>query len=961
MTDLFRYLLLLLLLLSPNWLPAEQRPEIVGNPPKRENFSVPELRSKRVNELARIERREKADAIALARKLDLPIRLESATGRVQELMAFKNGKPLYATTLNREAAITTAATSTRALFGVDGNGFTIGIWDAGSVRATHEAFGNRVLVKDDVSLHNHATHVAGTIGAGGNNIRAHGMSPAVRIDSYDWNNDRSELAARGASYPGEPETIYLSNHSYGYISGWDRSSANSNWIWHGAGSTASAVEINFGRYNNYAHEIDALLFDIPYLLPFWAAGNDRDQNPEPASSVRIDGQIFSYNSAQHPPGDGVYKNGYDTISFEAVAKNVMTVGAVSDAVTAGHRDLSKATSSTFSAWGPTDDGRIKPDIVANGVGLYSTQSQSDTSYGNSTGTSMATANATGSAQLLVSYFDELFPGHAMRASTLKALIIHTADDLGPPGPDYTYGWGLLNTEKAVRQIEAYSANPGGYGIVEAELFQTPNENVHTYPFLWDGISPIRATLAWTDPPANATSTHDNRSSRLVNDLDLHIVGPNDQIHEPYVMPYVGDWSENSLSTPATTGVNSTDNVEQVFISSPTTPGTYIAVVSTSKPLTNGSQIYSLILSGSGSINAPPPKITAISPESASEDRTIFTLSGSDFQIGAEVRFEFPDEIPRPAFGHEITTNRITARIETDEMKNGFWDVAVKNPDGQETLLPSAFAVGNTIWHENFDALTEPWEIEATTDTSTWTIASGSSASPPFSYHGTGLQSKGIDDLYSPVIPIPETADDLELTFQHRFSFSFNQGGMVEFSLNGGPWFDLDSPNSGVEFRSGDYNNAFPENLPPPLRNPLAPRRNWSGDVPAFSNVLIALDRSIYAGQNLRIRWRLATDGFPTSAGWWIDNVSLKGSAATILPIPKITSAPSATPTIVSGKTAQLSVVAENPDHSPLLYTWHANDRLPALVQFSQNNDENAATTEVTFPAAGPYLFDVIVR
>ena len=42
----------------------------------------------------------------------------------------------------------------------------------------------------------------------------------------------------------------------------------------------------------------------------------------------------------------------------------------------------------FSGWGPTDDGRIKPDVVANGWLLMSTYAE-DPYYAAALGTSMA--------------------------------------------------------------------------------------------------------------------------------------------------------------------------------------------------------------------------------------------------------------------------------------------------------------------------------------------------------------------------------------------------------------------------------------------------------------------------------------------------------------------------------------------------------------------------------------------
>ncbi len=91
-------------------------------------------------------------------------------------------------------------------------------------------------------------------------------------------------------------------------------------------------------------------------------------------------QRLAYNPSRHPNGDGSYKSGFDLLSDMKVAKNAMTVGAANDAVTSGQRDVSKATLASFSSTGPTDDGRIKPDIVANGVDLLSAGIMGDSTY-----------------------------------------------------------------------------------------------------------------------------------------------------------------------------------------------------------------------------------------------------------------------------------------------------------------------------------------------------------------------------------------------------------------------------------------------------------------------------------------------------------------------------------------------------------------------------------------------------
>src|SRR3989338_10350733 len=150
----------------------------------------------------------------------------------------------------------------------------------------------------------------------------------------------------------------------------------------------------------------------------WAAGNERSANSGYCGSLGLT---------------------YNTTIPMGTAKNVITVGAVDD----------DATMSSFSSWGPTDDGRIKPDIVANGVSV--TSSVPTDSYSSSSGTSMATPAVSGSIALLHQYYKSIHninPDPAI----VKALVIHTARDLNNTGPDFTTGWGLVNITKAIEYI-----------------------------------------------------------------------------------------------------------------------------------------------------------------------------------------------------------------------------------------------------------------------------------------------------------------------------------------------------------------------------------------------------------------------------------------------------------------------------------------------------------------------------
>lgn len=563
------------------------------------NLSDPDVHTANVQRLAAKSRAEKAEAILWAQPRGFPVRYEDDR-HTCELMALRDGRPLYYATVNVEAATSIATDMIRnvAPWDLDGDGLAVGVWDSAGVLADHQEFQepdgrSRVKVRDSLATSGHATHVAGTIGAAGVDPLAKGMAPRAGIESYDWNEDASQMYSRAAMGPGDPGRIYVSNHSYGFVAGWDYISSkyfsgHVGWHWFGTWAGPNSREDLFGRYTDIARDWDEVAHMHPYYLAFAAAGNDRSDNPEPGDTVYYWQSTWAsivYSEDTCPLGDAGLQGGYGTISGAAVAKNIITVGAVDEAVSGGIRDLSKAAMAPFGNWGPTDDGRIKPDIVANGVGVYSTDHDSDHDYATNDGTSMACPTATGSAILLVQHHGRLFPGGAMRSSTLKGLIIHTADDLGRPGPDYQYGWGLMNTRAAAELSRRHHDSLLGDLIVQGML--NGDDPTDTYFFHTDGSEPIRITICWTDFPAKWTDRHDDPTPRLVSDLDLRVTGPGGS---PTYYPYVLDPGDPCAV--ATAGDNTLDNVEQVYIPAPREQGIYTVEVSLAK----GGENYSLISS-----------------------------------------------------------------------------------------------------------------------------------------------------------------------------------------------------------------------------------------------------------------------------------------------------------------------------------------------------------------------------
>jgi hypothetical protein len=219
----------------------------------------------------------------------------------------------------------------------------------------------------------------------------------------------------------------------------------------------------------------------------------------------------------------------------------------------------------------------------------------------------------------------------MRASTLKALAIHTADEAGDlPGPDYEFGWGLLNTMSAAEAVSEDYAG-GDVQIIEGTL---SNGAADSFPFdvtLADGV--LTATLVWTDPPGTPPAPGlDPTDLMLVNDLDLRIVqGP--QTFQPWVL------NPANPSAAATTGDNFRDNVEQVQVSAASS-GSYSVQVSHKGGLLGGTaQNYALIISYS----PPPPASTGFALD---EDFSAGVLPpGWSVQTDQGVSWQIADPVP----------------------------------------------------------------------------------------------------------------------------------------------------------------------------------------------------------------------------------------------------------------------------------------------------------------------------
>lgn len=232
-----------------------------------------------------------------------------------------------------------------------------------------------------------------------------------------------------------------------------------------------------------------------------------------------------------------------------MAKNVLTVGLVD----------SFGQVFSYSSRGPSYDGRIKPDMVAFG----------------SSGTSEAAALVSGAAALVQEAYLER-TGTPASAALVRAVLLNSADDIPPAGPDYTSGFGSLNLKKALQIIEDQNIEQASVnaGATRTFLLDVPPGNRY-----------LKVMLAWDDPPAKP-----NAAKALLNDLDLKVTAPDGSVWLPRVPNAFPN--ADSLSLPAVRRRDTLNNCEQVVLDLPL-PGQYTIQVTGSK-LATAAQGFSLV-------------------------------------------------------------------------------------------------------------------------------------------------------------------------------------------------------------------------------------------------------------------------------------------------------------------------------------------------------------------------------
>lgn len=576
------------------------------------------------------EQRERVNAFIAQN----PLSLREEQGK--RLWDVINGQAIYIEDLNIRAARSTRTNFIKPEGNLDlnltGIGMDIGIWEVGGIpQPDHPEFGDRagesrVKVVDSIGTSFHATHVGGTLIARGENTGAQGMAIFATMSAYDNLSDLSE-ALRAA----RDEGMLISNHSYGVPI---ENIEGNEWL--------------AGAYNNTARVWDNLANNYPYYLPVLAGGND--------GRVEYEGGIAE---------------GYDKLTTNSNSKNLLIVANASNVFLDNETGvMTNATINPGSSQGPTDDGRIKPDIAGLGTGITSTAPNNQ--YGTATGTSMASPNVAGSALLLQELYERL-NGQYMLSATLKGLISVTADDAGPIGPDPFFGWGVMNSKRAA---EAIINNATEDIISERTLIDSRTETIRVENN--SGI-PMKVALAWNDPagPTATNGVFNDRTPRLVNDLDLKAVSLEDSELEYF--PWLLDIT--NVEAAASKGVNTVDNIEIIEIEE---QGTFDIIISHKDELRNGEQDYTLII-----LNGVEQPLSSVAFNS--QDITFWpnpvkntlNISSSEVSFSKDVQVSVYDMVGREILSFEDLNPNNSLNLDMSSLSKGIYILNLN--DGEQSL------------------------------------------------------------------------------------------------------------------------------------------------------------------------------------------------------------------------------------------------------------------------------------
>jgi subtilisin family serine protease len=504
----------------------------------------------------------------------------------------------------------------------------------------------------------HGTHVAGSVLSGGDpGGFGKGVAPAARLvfqatENYVVTSSFCKLLGYANGYyltglPADLNQLFQQAYDQGA-----RIHANS-W-----GSAAA------GDYNANSAEADQFTWNKKDMTITFSAGNegadanadgvvDNDSIGSPATAKNVitigasendrQGHYECDTSLTYTSRDSSYQNGQTCASMGG--QNLLgtprqrwgfTANPIADDPTAGNAEQMAA----FSSRGPTDDGRIKPDVVAPGTWVLSAYSDNyQEGYDSSTnprngayqsdgwgiprnayykyfgGTSMSNPLAAGAAAVVRDFYNKA-KGVNASSALVKATLINSAVDLldenndgandnDYPIPNNHEGWGRINLDNATDGTAQFVDNAAG--------LNTGSSVSYSYTAL--GGAPLKITLVWTDYPSTESA-----AKNLVNDLNLVVTGPGGVEYRGNV--FSGGWSVTGGSA------DTTNNVENVYLQSPAAGSTWTVQISGAN-VPNGPQPFALVVDGAQTAAPPPPPAAPTNLRAEAASSSQINLSWTD--------------------------------------------------------------------------------------------------------------------------------------------------------------------------------------------------------------------------------------------------------------------------------------------------------------------------------------------
>lgn len=379
------------------------------------------------------------------------------------------------------------------------------------------------------------------------------------------NSSQSRIAlAYSLGYEPTPSNPLYSNHAQTTFS--NAMSDGLNFA-QSIGTAPEASAISYNSVNDIGELIDLLVNRPEYpLVSNYSYGYGNNNPYTSLSSSGFDEIIIS--NPKHTVCIPIGNKGFHLNLKSFAAKNIIASGLLG-------LDGSIGQFPTTSA---LTKGRILPNITATACGYVAYESNSDyrEMAMEGEGTSFTSPQLAAGALLLQQYYKD-YNQTFMNSTTARALLFHSAKDMGPPGPDLNYGFGHMDLESAAKII----ANNGSTSeIIEGEINNTSNPS-YSVTYINSYNRPLKVTLVWDDEKGCSTSyynTYDlGNNIALINDLDLRVTNSAGVISYPFKMD--PNSPGNIIGEASIRGDNDRDTYEQVVLNNPIPAETYTITVS----------------------------------------------------------------------------------------------------------------------------------------------------------------------------------------------------------------------------------------------------------------------------------------------------------------------------------------------------------------------------------------------